>query len=154
MSGLTVFPFFRLKEESTVTHMPRRTWHACMGLLWLTLGFGFPLAVIWFMAGIVLTVTIVGIPFGHECFKIARMYINPMDISVRRSAICGPCGCDIPCNILWLLLVGWEMLIIHLVLAIIWAPFALCMLPFSGIHLKLARLSLLPFGTKLAHKHH
>jgi len=129
-------------------------WNTCMETLWLSLGFGLPLALIWFLAGVLLTITIVGIPFGHECFKMARLYMRPIHVPVRRGAICGPCGCDIPLNIIWLVLLGWELFIIHLVFALLWSPFALCSFPFSGIHLKLAKLSLLPFGTIVGNKKH
>ena len=45
-------------------------------ILWILLG-GFLLAILWFFAGFLCCVTIVGIPFGLQCFKIAGLVLAP-----------------------------------------------------------------------------
>ena len=52
-------------------------------LLWLILG-GLIVAVIYFIVGLLLCVTIIGIPFGKQFFKIASLALQPFGASVER----------------------------------------------------------------------
>ena len=58
-----------------------------MNILWLLFG-GLPLAVSSAIHGLILCVTIVGIPFGLQCFKMARLALAPFgaDVAVARYA--------------------------------------------------------------------
>ena len=58
-----------------------------MNILWLLFG-GLPLAVASAIHGLILCVTIVGIPFGLQCFKMARLALAPFgaDVAVARYA--------------------------------------------------------------------
>ena len=49
----------------------------CVGnFFWLIFG-GLVLAVTWFLAGLLCCLTIIGIPFGRQCFKIAGFVLCP-----------------------------------------------------------------------------
>lgn len=58
-----------------------------MNILWLLFG-GLPLAVSSAIHGLIFCVTIVGIPFGLQCFKMARLALAPFgaDVAVARYA--------------------------------------------------------------------
>lgn len=112
-------------------------------ILWIIFG-GLFLAIGWLLAGLLLCVTIVGIPFGMQCFKIARLVLAPFgtDIILGNFGAMGFLG-----NIIWIILLGWELCVSHLVSGIV-----LCVtiigIPFGLQHFKLAGLALVPFGAK------
>lgn len=58
-----------------------------MNILWLLFA-GLPLAVSAAIHGLIFCVTIVGIPFGLQCFKMARLALAPFgaDVAVARYA--------------------------------------------------------------------
>lgn len=120
----------------------------CMNLLgniiWLLFG-GILSAIIWFVAGLLLCITIVGIPFGVQCFKIMFFVLWPFgkEVDVGNFGAGG-----LLLNILWLLFFGWEFAILHLVIG---AVFCLTIIgiPFGLQHFKLAKLGLLPFGAQI-----
>lgn len=52
-----------------------------LNILWLIFG-GFVLALQACLVGVIFCVTIVGIPFGMQCFKIAKLAIMPFGASI------------------------------------------------------------------------
>lgn len=99
------------------------------------------------LGGIVLCLTIIGIPLGFQCFKLAGGVLAPFGREVR--AIDPPDGpLTIILNIIWIILPGLELAIMHLTLA---AVFALTIIgiPIAAQHLKLLPLALLPFGRQM-----
>ncbi len=113
-------------------------------LVWLLLG-GIVLAVLWAVAGLLLCITIVGIPFGLQCFKFAGFVLWPFGrtVEVGNFGVGGLLG-----NIIWILLLGWELCIAHLFVGAV-----LCLtiigIPFGLQHMKLAMLAILPFGARI-----
>jgi uncharacterized membrane protein YccF (DUF307 family) len=45
-------------------------------IIWLLIG-GIIATIAWFLAGLILCITIIGIPFGLQCFKIAGFVLWP-----------------------------------------------------------------------------
>ncbi len=112
-------------------------------LIWLIFG-GFFAALGYIFGGILLCCTIIGIPFGFQCFKIAGLVLMPFGKKVVTRP--GGDGCiSLFCNIIWLLSGGLYTAFIHLVFAILLA-ITIIGLPFAKQHLKLMELSLMPFG--------
>ena len=112
-------------------------------ILWFVLG-GFLVAGLYFLGGLMLCVTIVGIPFGVQLIKIAVLALCPFgrDVEIMKDA-----GClNTFFNILWLLLGWWEIAVVHLTLAAIFA-ITIIGLPFAKAHWRIMKLSMLPFGT-------
>jgi uncharacterized membrane protein YccF (DUF307 family) len=113
-------------------------------LFWLILG-GIALAIIWMIIGLVLCVTIIGIPFGVQCMKIAGFVIWPFgrDITPGNFGVMGAIG-----NVIWILICGIELCVMHLVFGAL-----LCVtiigIPFGLQHFKLAKLSLIPIGAEI-----
>ncbi len=105
---------------------------------------GFIIFIGYVLGGILLCLTIIGIPFGLMCFRLAGSVIAPFGREVRETE---PPGGPISLimNILWIILPGLELAIMHLLLA---AFFALTIIgfPIAVQHMKLVQVALLPFG--------
>jgi uncharacterized membrane protein YccF (DUF307 family) len=117
-----------------------------LNLLWAILGGGFVLALEYLAAGLVLCLTIVGIPFGVQCFKLAGLALFPFgkDFNDR-----GPRGAtNVLFNIVWLLFAGIWICLSHLALALSLAV-TIIGIPFAVQHVKLAMLALTPFGVRV-----
>lgn len=53
-----------------------------LNILWLILS-GIPLAIVAAINGLLFCMTIVGIPFGLQCFKLAKLALMPFGASVQ-----------------------------------------------------------------------
>lgn len=114
-----------------------------LNVLWLVLA-GFWLFVGYIAAGIVQCVTIIGIPFGIQSFKLAGFALWPFGRSVVRRAGASP---SLSCvgNVLWFVLSGLWLAIGHAVTGAL-----LCLtiigIPLGVANFKLIPLALAPFG--------
>jgi uncharacterized membrane protein YccF (DUF307 family) len=116
-------------------------------ILWIVLGGGIVLFFEYLLGGVILCVTIVGIPFGVQCIKLSLLALAPFgrDVTHARSAN----GClSVFMNILWILFGGIFVAITHLVFGVLCA-ITIIGIPFARQHMKLAALSLTPFGHKI-----
>ena len=112
-------------------------------LLWFLLG-GFIIVLLYLIGSLVLIITIVGIPFGLQTLKMAAFAMAPFGrevVSSERSSGCLP----ILLNIIWIIVAGIELAVVHLVLALV-CGITIIGIPFAVQHIKLAQLSLVPFG--------
>ena len=73
-------------------------------ILWFLLE-GLWLAMVWALAGIVMCITIVGIPLGIQCFKLAGFVLFPFGKQIQYGGGAG----RFLLNLLWILLFGWEL---------------------------------------------
>jgi uncharacterized membrane protein YccF (DUF307 family) len=112
-------------------------------LIWLIFG-GLFAALGYIVGGFVLSITIVGIPWGLQCFKIAAFVLWPFGKKIESSKNGGGC-LSLCCNIIWLLCGGLYTALIHLVFAAV-LFITIIGIPFARQHLKLVELSLMPFG--------
>lgn len=117
-----------------------------LNLLWALLGGGLLTALEYLLAGLVLCVTIIGIPFGVQCFKLAGLALFPFGKDFNDSRPRGVV--NLPFNILWLVLAGIWICITHLTLALGLAV-TIIGIPFALQHVKLAMLALMPFGVEV-----
>lgn len=112
-------------------------------LIWLIFG-GLAAALGYIVGGFVLCLTIVGIPWGLQCFKLAGVVLWPFGKSIVPKQ--GGEGClSLLCNIIWLLCGGLYTAVVHLLFAAIFY-ITIIGIPFGRQHLKLMELSLLPFS--------
>lgn len=113
-------------------------------LFWIILG-GLVASIGWLIAGLLLCITIIGIPFGVQCFKIASLVLAPFgrDVQIGQMGAMGLIG-----NILWILFFGVELAVMHLVFGAVCAV-TIVGIPFAVQHFKLAQLSFLPFGAQI-----
>ena len=114
-----------------------------LNIIWLVFG-GFIIVIGYVLGSIILCITIIGIPFGIQCFKLAGLAIAPFGREVREKEPPGGCV-SIVMNIIWIILPGLELALIHLVLALVFA-ITIIGLPIAAQHLKMTRLALIPFG--------
>ncbi len=115
-------------------------------LIWLIFG-GLAAAVGYFFGGIILCCTVVGIPFGFQCFKIAGFVLWPFGRRVVSTGSSFGCFSTL-CNIIWLLCGGLYTAVVHLFFAFI-LFITIIGIPFARQHLKLVELSLMPFGKEI-----
>ena len=112
-----------------------------MNVLWFIFG-GFLSGTAWLIAGALLAITIVGLPWTPAAFRIAGFSYWPFGkIVVDRD----PGPASVLLNILWFVLAGWWLALHHLVLAFGLAV-TIIGIPFAWQHVKLAGLSLTPVG--------
>lgn len=113
-------------------------------LLWMLTG-GILVALWYALGGVVLCLTVVGIPFGVQSFRLAGLALFPFGSEIRITGFAsGPLG--VAMNVLWLLIGGIWLAVCHLALALLMA-ITIVGLPFARQHFKLARLALMPFGS-------
>lgn len=113
-------------------------------ILWMLLG-GIVVAILYFVAGLVICCTIIGIPFGVQLMKIAGVALLPFGRGVEIMADAGCLSAGF--NILWVLFGWWEIAVVHLVLSAIFA-ITIIGIPFAKAHWRLMKMSLLPFGSR------
>ena len=116
-------------------------------ILWVVLG-GFFISLYYAFMGLLFCLTIIGIPFGMQLFKIAGLALWPFGHDVTPGA--NDTGClSILMNIIWILFGGIEIALAHVGLGI-----AFCItiigIPFGVQHFKMALLALMPFGKNIS----
>jgi len=117
-----------------------------LNILWFIFG-GFLVSLAYILGGVLLCITIIGIPFGIQCFKLSILGMAPFGREVRE--IQPPGGAiSVIMNVIWIILPGLELALIHLFLAAFFA-ITIIGLPFAAQHLKLTRLAILPFGFRV-----
>lgn len=118
---------------------------SCLGnVLWFIFG-GFFNSIFWFLIGVLWSITIIGIPIGKQCFKMARLQLAPFG---KEIVTIGDGLGSFVLNVLWVIFGGLEMCIANLISAFFMA-ITIVGIPFSIQALKLAKLSLMPFGKEL-----
>jgi uncharacterized membrane protein YccF (DUF307 family) len=106
--------------------------------LWMCLGY--------FLAGLILCVTLIGIPFGIAAFRIGIFALWPFGYTAveRRDAGAG----SLIGNVLWVILAGWWLALGHVITGLL-----LCVtiigIPFGIANFKLIPLSLMPLGKEI-----
>jgi uncharacterized membrane protein YccF (DUF307 family) len=114
-----------------------------LNIVWLILG-GFIVVLAYFLGGILLCITIIGIPFGIQCFKLAGLALAPFGREIREKE--PPSGAlAVIMNVIWIILPGLELAIFPLFMALLLA-LTIIGLPLAAQHLKMTRLALIPFG--------
>jgi uncharacterized membrane protein YccF (DUF307 family) len=120
-----------------------------LNLLWVVFGGGLVIFIEYALAGLLLCLTVIGAPFGLQCFKIAGLGLFPFgkDIQDVRQGFSGGTA-SLLFNVLWFLVAGLWIFLSHLALALGLAV-TLIGIPFALQHVKLAVLALAPFGQRV-----
>ena len=115
-------------------------------ILWLILG-GLVVALIYFLVGVVLFCTIIGIPFGIQLFKLGEYALWPFGRELVNKP--GEPGCvSVVMNLLWILLGWWEVALVHLVCGLVFC-ITIVGIPFGLQHFKMGLQSVFPFGKEV-----
>jgi uncharacterized membrane protein YccF (DUF307 family) len=117
-----------------------------LNILWIVLGGGLVLCLEYLLVGLLLCVTIIGIPFGVQCFKIAGLALLPFgkDVDLTASSAAGG-ALKVVFNVIWLIVAGIWIFLTHVGFAVALAV-TIIGIPFALQHFKLAVLALWPFG--------
>lgn len=129
---------------------------AILNVLWLLLG-GFWMALGWWLAGLIMLITIIGIPWARSCFVLGGFSLWPFGReAVRRDVLHGRGDLGTGClgtlaNIIWIVLAGVWLMLGHLLSAIANAV-TIIGIPFAVQHVKLALIALAPVGQTVVDK--
>ena len=124
-----------------------------LNVLWIVFG-GFWMALAWVIAGVIMAITIIGLPWARAAFNIGvysllpfgQQAINRDQITGQHDFGTGPFG--LIGNLIWLVLAGWWLALGHVLTAIIMAC-TIIGIPFAWAHLKLAGIALWPIGKEI-----
>lgn len=112
-------------------------------ILWFIFG-GFISGTLWLISGLIWCITIIGIPYGLQCFKFASLSFFPFGKEIEY-------GGGVPSlivNVIWVLFFGIEMALANLMIGLLWCV-TIIGIPFGLQFFKIAKLSLLPFGARI-----
>jgi uncharacterized membrane protein YccF (DUF307 family)/uncharacterized membrane protein YhaH (DUF805 family) len=116
-------------------------------LLWFVFGGGFIAWLLWFLAGIVFSITIIGIPFAKATFRISVFAAFPFGRELIDSRLVGNrriTGTGF-INVVWCIVAGLWLAILH-ALAGLFYCITILGIPFGFAHFKLAQVSFAPLG--------
>jgi uncharacterized membrane protein YccF (DUF307 family) len=111
-------------------------------IIWFIFG-GLFSGLMWLLLGALLCVTIIGIPLGIQCFKVAKLSFAPfgkkVNVHPERHIIS---------NVIWAVLFGWEIALYYL-----FSGIACCItiigIPNGIVAFKMMKLAFLPFGAEI-----
>lgn len=116
----------------------------CIGnFLWFIFG-GLLLGLSWLMVGLLWCITIVGIPVGIQCFKLAELAFFPFGKEVEF----GGGAVSLLLNILWLIFGGFELALVSAGIGLLFC-ITIVGIPFGLQCFKIAKLALMPFGASV-----
>jgi uncharacterized membrane protein YccF (DUF307 family) len=118
-----------------------------LNVIWLLFG-GIWLALGYIVAGIVMLILIITIPFGLQAFKLASFALWPFGRQAVRTGR-ARAGSVIG-NVLWILLAGWWLALEHLITALLQA-ITIIGIPLALANFKMIPMSLTPFGREIVH---
>ncbi len=115
-----------------------------LNILWFIFG-GWISGTLWLLAGVILAISIIGLPWTPAVFRMAGFSYWPFgrETVERDSGMT-----SLALNIVWFVLAGWWLAIHHIILAAALAV-TIIGIPFAWQHLKLAVISLAPVGREI-----
>lgn len=121
-----------------------------LNVLWFVFG-GFFAGLGWILAGVIMAITIIGLPWARSCFMLARFSfwpfgydIAPRDVVQGRDDF-GTGAFGTVGNVIWFVLCGWWLALMHISAAVAFA-ITIIGIPFAWAHVKLALASIFPIG--------
>lgn len=115
-------------------------------IIWLIFG-GFLSGMGYILGGLLVCLTIIGIPVGKQAIKLGIATMAPFGKEIVATDQAAEIG-NILVNILWAILFGWEIAVSHLVHGLVLA-ITIVGLPFARQHFKLIPIALAPFGREI-----
>jgi uncharacterized membrane protein YccF (DUF307 family) len=117
-----------------------------LNILWLVLS-GFWMAIGWVLAGVLVCLTIIGIPIGIQAFKLSVYILWPFGRSLVPAASRHK-GLSVVGNVIWFVLAGWWLALGHLISGAL-----LCLtiigIPLGLANIKIAGAAIAPFGKEI-----
>ena len=126
----------------------------CMNTLgnifWLLFG-GIEIGLLYCLAGLVMCITIIGIPFAVQLFKLGAYCFWPFGRDFADGAERSGCVSTFM-NVIWILAGWWEIALCHLFFALLFC-ITIVGIPLAKIHFRIAKASAFPFGTEIKRIH-
>jgi uncharacterized membrane protein YccF (DUF307 family) len=116
-----------------------------LNIIWLLLS-GLWLAIGYAVAGIVMCILIITIPFSVQAFKLAGYSLSPFGRTVVKKPTAG--AGSVLGNIIWLVLAGWWLALGHFTTAFFLAV-TIIGIPLAVANVKLVPVALWPFGREI-----
>ncbi len=127
-----------------------------LNIIWFIFG-GLISGIAWALVGVLLTISIVGIPWARAAFVVSGFIFHPFgreviarDELTGRNDI-GTSGAGFIGNIMWFLIAGWWLALGHAMSAFLNA-ISIIGIPFAVQHLKLAGIAVAPIGKTVVMK--
>ena len=114
-------------------------------IIWIILG-GLITALLWTALGLLLCISVIGIPLGVQCFKVARLSFAPFGKDIHLNP-----NKHLVVNIIWGILCGWGLAAVYLVSGIA-ACITIVGIPNALVAFKMMKLSFMPFGARIVKK--
>ena len=111
-------------------------------ILWL-LTSGLVMGLEWFFSGALWCCTLIGIPFGLQCFKLGKLAFWPFGARVNKNFGAHPVA-----NVIWIIFGGLSLAIGFGFAGVLWC-ITIIGIPFGKQCFKLAGLALTPFGAEI-----
>ncbi|MCR5623815.1 MAG: YccF domain-containing protein [Lachnospiraceae bacterium] len=112
-------------------------------ILWFIFG-GLESGLAWVMSGCLWCITIIGIPYGLQCFKFASLSFWPFGKTIEYEG--GSVSFIV--NVFWFIFSGLWMAMGNFLLGCLWC-ITIIGIPFGKQFFKIAKLSLAPFGAQV-----
>ncbi len=122
-------------------------------LLWLIFGGGIPGFLGWILCGVILCITVIGIPFGIASFRIAIFVLWPFGQELVDAELLGErriTGTGLA-NILWIILAGIWLALLHALVGLLMC-ITIIGIPFGLANFKIASAALAPMGKRIVSK--
>lgn len=116
-------------------------------IIWIIFG-GLLIFLQYIIGGLALCLTIVGIPFGIQCFKFAILGLAPFGVKIKDRSSGTGCIYTVM-NIVWLIFGGIGLVLTHLFFGVL-LHLTIIGIPFGRQHFKLMNLAFSPFGKSIA----
>ena len=124
--------------------MKRRSVMRLIGnVLWLVFG-GFLAGLSWYISGLILCLTVIGVPMGIQCFKFGTLAMFPFGKDIKF----GGGAPSLIANVIWIIFFAIPMVLEDLGFGLLWC-ITIVGIPFGLQFFKLAKLSLAPFGAEI-----
>ena len=111
-------------------------------IIWIIFG-GIWLALLWLLLGVLLCITIVGIPFGLQCFKMAWLSLAPYGKKVDLNFTEHPIA-----NTIWAVFGGWAIALVYFMVGLL-NCITIIGIPRGIQCFKIMKLAFFPFGAKI-----
>ena len=116
-------------------------------IIWVIFG-GIFIFFEYIIGGLILCLTIVGIPFGLQCFKFAVVGLAPFGVRITEHP--NDTGClSTVMNVIWLIFGGFWIMLTHLLFGLLFS-ITIIGIPFGRQHFKLMNLAFAPFGKSIS----
>ncbi len=115
-------------------------------IIWFIFG-GFVSGLGWILSGVIWCITIIGIPYGLQCFKFASLSFAPFG----KDIVYGGGAISFLVNVIWTIFFGIPMAIANFLIGLMWC-ITIVGIPFGTQFFKIAKLALAPFGARIRYQ--